>query len=162
MPVDAQRFREALASFATGVAVVTTRTGEGLHGFTVNAFCPVAAAPPLVLVCVDRLARGAALIEEAGAFGVSILGARQMFLADRFAGRGPLVNRQFGGAPYFVTATGAPLLRGALAWLDCAVAERHTAGDHELYLGLVLAAGEGDPEARPLVYWNRAYRALLA
>ncbi len=157
--VEPDVFREALARFATGVAAVTTATPEGLHGVTVNAFCPVSTEPPLVLVCIDSLSRSADLLLESGFYGVSILSASQQFLADRFAGRGPLVNRRFDDAPYFTAATGAPLLRDALAWLDCRTVAVHEAGDHHVFVGEAQAAGSGDAGAA-LVYADRRYWRL--
>ncbi len=157
--VDLDRLREALARRAAGVTIVTTTTAEGLYGITVTAFCPVSERPPLVLVSIDSLTRTADLLTESGIYGVSLLGGRQGFLADRFAGRGPLVNRRFDGAPYFTAATGAPLLRGCLAWLDCRTAAIHEAGDHLLFVASVEAAGPGAADSA-LVYFDRRYYAL--
>ena len=157
--VDPAVFRDTLARWPAGVAVVTTVTAEGLHGVTVNAFCPVSEAPPLVLVCIDSLARSAELLVEGGCYGVSILGGRQEFLADRFAGRGPLVNRRFDEAPYFTAATGAPLLQGCLAWLDCRIVATHEAGDHLIFVGQAEAAGAGEATTA-LVYADRRYWRL--
>jgi flavin reductase (DIM6/NTAB) family NADH-FMN oxidoreductase RutF len=159
MAVDADRFRDAVARFASGVAVVTTRSTEGLHGLTVSSFCALSLAPPLVLVCIDRLAQSAELLAASRVFGVSVLSGSQQFLADRFAGRGPLVNRRFDGVPYFVAHTGAPLLRGSLAWLDCTLAAAYPGGDHVIFVGQVEAAGT-EPAPTALVYWNRAFYRL--
>ncbi|HLI28366.1 MAG TPA: flavin reductase family protein [Chloroflexota bacterium] len=159
MAVDADRFRDAVARFASGVAVVTTRGAEGLHGLTVSSFCALSLAPPLVLVCLDRLAQSAELLAASRVFGVSILSGPQQFLADRFAGRGPLVNRRFDGVPYFTAHTGAPLLRGSLAWLDCTLAAEYPGGDHVIFVGQVEAAGT-EPAPTALVYWNRGFYRL--
>jgi flavin reductase (DIM6/NTAB) family NADH-FMN oxidoreductase RutF len=156
---DTSAFRDAMARWASGVAAVTTVTAEGLHGVTVSAFCAVSPRPPLVLVCIDSLSRSAELLAEAGCYAVSILAGGQEFLADRLAGRGPLIDRRFTGAPYFTAVTGAPVLRGCLAWLDCRVAATYQAGDHQIFLGAVEAAGVGDAAA-PLVYWERRYWRL--
>ncbi|SRR5579884_1011105 len=157
--LDLDDLRDALARRAAAVAVVTTATAEGLYGLTVTAFCPVSERPPLVLVAIDSLTRGADLLAESGVYGVSLLSGRQGFLADRFAGRGPLVNRRFDGAPYFTAATGAPLLRGCLAWLDCRLVATHAAGDHRLFVGAVEAAGRGEADSA-LVYFDRRYYPL--
>ena len=151
--------KETFARRASAVAVVTTRTDAGLYGITVTAFCPVSTAPPLVLVSIDSLTRGADLLAASGCYGVTLLGARQGFLADRFAGRAPLVNPRFDEAPYFTAASGAPLLRGGVAWFDCRVVGIHEAGDHRLFVGAVEAAGRGDAAAA-LVYIDRRYHAL--
>jgi flavin reductase (DIM6/NTAB) family NADH-FMN oxidoreductase RutF len=159
MSVDHDLLRDTFARRAAAVTVVTTATAEGLSGLTVTAFCPVSEQPPLVLVSVESLSRSAELLAESGCYGVSLLGGRQGFLADRFAGRAPLVNRRFDEAPYFTAATGAPLLRGCLAWVDCRVVATHAAGDHLLFVGAVEAAGTGEADAA-LVYFDRRYYSL--
>jgi flavin reductase (DIM6/NTAB) family NADH-FMN oxidoreductase RutF len=157
---DSLAFRRIVGQFATGVVVVTTATDEGLHGLTVNAFCSVSLEPPLVLVCVDRLARGHDRLAEAGAFGVSILSDRQEFLAERFAGRAPLVSPRFDGVPYLTAATGAPLLREAVAWLDCRLWATYDGGDHSIFVGEVLAAELADERAAPLLFHAGRYSRL--
>jgi flavin reductase (DIM6/NTAB) family NADH-FMN oxidoreductase RutF len=154
--VDAATFRRVVGRFATGVVVVTTRTDEGLHGLTANAFCSVSLAPLLVLVCVDKLARGHERLMQAGAFAISILSDRQEFLADRFAGRAPLVNARFDGVPHHEAVTGAPVLDGCVAWLDCRLWATYDGGDHAIFVGEVGATGE-DPEARPLLFLDSRY-----
>ncbi|HYU18910.1 MAG TPA: flavin reductase family protein [Chloroflexota bacterium] len=156
--VDPLTFRRIVGQFATGVVVITTATQDGLHGLTVNAFCSVSLEPPLVLVCVDRLARGHDRIAQAGAFGISILSDRQEFLADRLAGRAPLVNARFDAAPYLVGVTGAPLLKGSIAWLDCRLWATYDGGDHSIFVGEVLAAALLDEQATPLLFHAGRYR----
>ncbi len=52
--VSAERFRDALAHFATGVAVITAPAPVGPHGITVNAFTSLSLDPPLVLICIEH------------------------------------------------------------------------------------------------------------
>jgi flavin reductase (DIM6/NTAB) family NADH-FMN oxidoreductase RutF len=56
--------------------------------------------------------------------------------------------------------TGAPILKDALAWLDCRIHARYPAGSHTIYVGAVAASCVPEEEAPPLVYWNRGYRKL--
>lgn len=158
--LDELLFRRVVGRFATGVVVVTTAADDGLHGLTVNAFSSVSLEPLLVLVCVDRFARGHDRIAEAGTFGLSILSDRQELLAERFAGRAPLVNARFDGAPYRTAVTGAPLLQGAAGWLDCRLWATYDGGDHAIFVGEVLAAGASDEEAAPLLYHAGRYTRL--
>ena len=155
--LDSTTFRRIVGRFATGVVVVTTVTDEGFHGLTANAFCSVSLEPPLLLVCADRLARGHDRIAQTGAFGVSILSDRQEFLAERFAGRAPLVNARFDGAPYLTAKTGAPLLKEAVAWLDCRLWATYDGGDHSIFVGEVVAAALGDEKAGPLLFYAGRY-----
>src|SRR3712207_6274759 len=104
--------RKTLGMFATGVAIMTTRTGEDVHGMTANAFMSVSLEPPLVLISIDRRAKMCGLLHEGACFGVNILGADQQDLSDRFAGR-PLPDDV--GQPSFTIVHDTPLVDGALA-----------------------------------------------
>jgi flavin reductase (DIM6/NTAB) family NADH-FMN oxidoreductase RutF len=157
---DPGTVRRVASRFATGVAVVTTRTDAGFHGVTVSSFTWVSYDPPLVLICLDKLLHSHDLVEESGIFGVSILSADQEFLAERFAGRAPLVDARFSGVPYHTTATGAPLIEGALGWLDCRLHATYVGGDHSIFVGLVVAAEFG-VDGRPLLYYVGRYADLL-
>lgn len=142
------------------MVIVTTRHGGELHGVTVTAFCLAAVEPPRVLVCIETPSRSATLIVAAGIFAANAVAWRQMFLADRFAGRGPLVDAHFSGVPHHLGASGAPLLDGALAWLECRVAMAWPVGDHLLFLGDVISATAADGGTEALVYFRRRYYRL--
>ena len=157
--VDERAMKRVTALFAAGVCVVTTRHAGGLHGLTVSAYLTVSWNPPLVLASIETLSQSCDFIIAAGVFAVNFLSDRQEFLAERFAGRAPLVNARFDGVSYHFEATGAPVLEGVLAWLDCRVQQVLDAGDHTLFLGRVLALGEGQP-GRALVYFARRYRTV--
>lgn len=159
MTVDAPTFRQVMGRFASGVAVVTTLRPEGFHGLTVNAFCSVSLDPPLVLVCIDHFTVSQQYVRESGFFGVSILSRDQAFLADRLAGRAPLVNPQFDGVPYQIAVTGAPLLSEAVAWLDCRVVAEDDGGDHAIFVAQVEAAGAGSG-SEPLVFFGGGFVRL--
>ncbi|AUS82055.1 flavin reductase [Actinoalloteichus sp. AHMU CJ021] len=148
--------------FATGVVVLTV-TGERVHGMTANAVSSVSLRPPLVLCCVGRSATMHDAITAASGFAVSVLAADQEDTARYFADR----NRPRGAAQFDTVAcepgprTGAPLLAGALAWLECELTTSVTAGDHTVFLGEVVTArrGRGD---RALTFFGGGYRALPA
>ena len=146
--------------FASGVAVVTYKQEDSLRGLTVASFTTVSIQPPLVSACIGTDLESHALIPAAGAFGVSILADAQEFLSERFAGRGPLVDAAFAGVPYFTKVTGAPLLEGSLAWLDCAVHATHSAGDHLIVVGRVLWGDDNPNSPNPLIYFSRLYADL--
>ncbi|MFQ5382537.1 MAG: flavin reductase family protein [Dehalococcoidia bacterium] len=147
-------FRSALSRFASGVTVVTARSGDGTDvGFTASAFSSLSLDPPLVLVCLDRSAESFPVFEQAPSFAISILGADQEEAAVRFATRGA---DKFGGSVLEAgDATGLPLVAGAIAHLECAMHDQLEGGDHVILVGRVVrAASNGD---RPLLYFNRAF-----
>lgn len=154
--IDPDRFREALARFASGVTVVTTIGADGRpYGLTVSSFCSVSLVPPLVLVCIDLRSDAHAGFDASGVFGVSVLAEDQEEISQRFA---------WGGAEKFDAVTlepggsGVPLVPGALARLECRVVAAHDAGDHTIYVGEVVATAVRP--GRPLVYHQGAYRRL--
>jgi flavin reductase (DIM6/NTAB) family NADH-FMN oxidoreductase RutF len=143
-----------MGHFATGVTVLTT-AGENGHGMTANAFTSVSLEPPMVLCCVAFTARMHEAVVAAGGYAVSVLSSEQRDQAKYFADK-----KRPGGAEQFDAvdwvpgpATGAPLLSGALAWLECELAETYAGGDHSIFLGRVLAAGSGAAE-QPLVFYQ--------
>jgi flavin reductase len=159
---DALALRKVLSTFATGVTVVTAVGGlGGPCGMTVNSFTSVSLDPPLVLFCVKRGARVHGAIRDAGTFAVSVLSARQQtaarYFADRSRPRGPgefsAVDAESG------QHTGAPILNGALAWLECRLAADHDGGDHSIVVGEVLAAHIGQ-HADPLLFYRGAFHRL--
>ncbi len=149
-----ETFRAAMRRFPTGVTVVTTMLDGMLKGFTANAVASVSADPPMILVCVNRRARSHPIIAAAGHFCVNILRLEQQPLAERFARGG--TGEGFGTLPFTCARTGSPVLDGTLAYLDCELAEEHSAGTHTIFLGTVLACGASD--GSPLGYFNASYR----
>ncbi|MEJ2885806.1 flavin reductase family protein [Actinomycetospora aeridis] len=152
----ARSLRAVMGSFATGVTVLTTPGPDG-HGMTANAVTSVSLDPPLVLACVARTSRIHAAIERSGALGVSVLGGDQVAAAHWFADKGrPSGARQFDAVDHALGAhTAAPLITGALGWLECRVVTTHDGGDHAIVVGEVLAADTGADDADPALLFHR-------
>lgn len=136
--------------FPTGVTVVTSVREAEPRGVTVSAFASVSLDPPLVLICINREARSYLYISSSQVFCVNILAGDQRHLAERFAGK--LREHQFDGVEYDVDVTGAAVLRGTVAHLDCEVAEEHHAGSHSIFIGRVVSAKSRT--GSPLGYYN--------
>ena len=150
-------FREAMSRFASGVTVVTAHRGDERFGITASSFTGVSMEPPLVLVCIARNLHTHAAIEESRAFAVNILGVHQLEVGQRFAGLTPETGDRFAGLAWSVGLTGAPLLDGSLAALDCRLHARHGGGDHTIFVGSVAEVRMASEKA-PLLYHNRLWR----
>ncbi|MEV6046927.1 flavin reductase family protein [Streptomyces xanthochromogenes] len=152
--------REAMSRFATGVIVLSVG-GEHIHGMTANAFSSVSLDPPKVLCCVSHSAVMHKSVLSAGRFGISVLGAEQEALARHFADKKrPLGPEQFSGLDWRPGAiTGAPLLHGALAWLECELSEHHDANDHSIFLGEVVNSGVSADRAG-LLFFNGVFQQV--
>jgi flavin reductase ActVB len=157
--VDSTAFREALARFASGVTVVTTRDAAGAPaGFTATSFSSLSLDPPLVLVCLDKRADSFPAFEAAGHFAVSILAADQAEQARRFATKG--TDKFAGVAVEWGAVTGLPLLPDALVQLECRTHQVLDGGDHIIIVGEVVRAVSSDAE--PLLHFNRRFGRFVA
>lgn len=153
-------FRAALGAFATGVTVITTRGEDHLFGMTANAFSSVSLEPPLVLVCVISGTEGAKVIEQNNIFAINMLGAAQEAISRYFSSKErPRGLDAFREVPHAVAVTGAPILEGISGFLDCRLHAAHAAGDHEIFIGEVVALGSY-PDVRPLLFHGGKYRFL--
>jgi 3-hydroxy-9,10-secoandrosta-1,3,5(10)-triene-9,17-dione monooxygenase reductase component len=160
VPVSVQStgFRAVMGQFATGVTVVTTLDGDRPQGITVNAMASVSLEPPMVMIALDRRRFINPAIEAGGRFAINILAEGQQWLSDCFAGANVNPGRDaFCGASWDAGETGMPLLRGAIASLECRLVDRLETGDHHLFVGAVEAAHLQDEAAPPLLYHRRRY-----
>lgn len=154
--------RDVMRQFATGIVVLTT-AGEHCHGMTANAFSSVSLDPPLVLCCVAGTATMHGAISRAGGFAVSVLDASQEHLARYFTDkRRPRGPAQFDAVdcrrgPH----TGAPLMSGALAWLECSLTDSHEGGDHSIFVGRVLGSSRGTG-SEALLHFGGAYERVAS
>lgn len=159
--VSPAALRHAMAQFAAGVTVVTTRWQGIAHAMTATAFCSVSLEPPLVLVCVGHSSRFHAAVTGSGQWAASVLAADQDQIARHFAHRGRDLLTQFDSVPSRpAPVTGSPLVLGALTWLDCRTYATHHGGDHTIVVGEVLQTAEIGPRAEPLTYFRSRYAGL--
>lgn len=149
-----QEFRAAMGHFATGVTVVTAARHGRVRGITANAVMSVSLDPLLVVVAVGRGGEMCGVLRTVGAYGISVLTAAQRDVAVRFADpRRPSGPGQFDGVDIWrAPVSGAPLITGAAAWLDCAVVRVIEAGDHAMFLGEVRAVGCAHGSPGPLLF----------
>jgi flavin reductase len=127
-------FRRVMASFVTGVTVITTQVRGEVRGMTANAFMSGSLDPPLCVISVAKKARMHAFLTEAGHFGVNILARGQESLIGHFAGR-PVE----GIDPQYEYAGDTPVFAHANATIAATVTARHDCGDHSLFVGHVFA-----------------------
>jgi len=156
--LDSAEFRHVLGRFPSGMVVVAAMDAGTPAGMAIQAFASVSLEPPMIGFFPGRTSSTWPRIERAGRFAVSVLGAEQAWLCERFAARD--VDR-FAGVEWTVGSTGSPLIGGAEAWIECDLERVDPAGDHWAVLGRVTALSSGgDPD--PLVFWRGAFRRLAA
>ena len=161
MPVTPQLYREIMACFPTGVAIVTAHEAGGRpRGLTLSAFCAVSLDPPLVLVCVDKASNTLPALQVSGGFTVNFLAGGREHLAVLYASK---AAEKFDGIAWRPPdlPEGGPILHlDCAAYAVCLTRQAVEAGDHWVFIGEVRegAVVEG---RLPLVYHRRSFVDLV-
>lgn len=142
---DQRQLRDALGTFVTGVAVMTTRDKDGVaHGVTANSFSSVSLEPPLILWSHALTSRSYFAFRDANHFAVNILAEDQMAISNHFAHSR---DDKFNGVAHRAGLGDAPIIGGAAAYLECVKVESYLVGDHMLYIGRVERIGKSPRKA---------------
>ncbi|MGL5168031.1 MAG: flavin reductase family protein [Afipia sp.] len=159
--VVAEVFRGAMRQLATGVSVLTTGRDENITGITVTSLSSLSVDPPTLIVSIDRASLFWPRLQRYHAFGVNILSASQLEIADRFAGTGSSEGPgRFSGVEWTSGVSGVPLLTDALAAVDCEVEELIERHSHAIVIGRVLEIRTSARRKGALAYWQRQYVAI--
>ena len=153
MKFDNLEYRKTLGKFVTGVTIITTCEKDGTpRGFTANSFTSVSLEPPLILICIGDFNEGLELFKNSEYFAVNILKESQVDISNLFAQ--PLKNK-FEEIEWSNSKFGVPIIKGALAWLECKNFDQKRSGDHLILIGNVKNFhNEG---GYPLAYYNGNY-----
>jgi flavin reductase (DIM6/NTAB) family NADH-FMN oxidoreductase RutF len=158
--VSPDHFRGAMRHLAGGVSVITVGRGKDISGMTVTSVSSLSVEPPTLIVSINRESSSWPLLKRHGFFGVNILTADQLDVAERFTGKGGLKGAdRFAGAQWTTRVSGVPLLVGALSAIDCEaedIIERHS---HALVAGRVLDI-QASQRTAALAYWQGRYVAI--
>jgi len=148
--MDQDAKKTALRMIPYGLYVLTARTAEGdVTAATVNWVTQASFTPPLVVVGVKADSHSFEVVQSAGAFTLNVLGKGQNDVAFAFFKSPEVDEQQIGGHAYRLGATGAPILDGPIAFLECKVREISTGGDHAIVIAEVVDAGVAkQPEGR--------------
>lgn len=152
-----EALKASMSCLPTGVVLVTNWIRGRAWGTTVSACSSLSLSPPLLLVCLGSDSVATRAIMEQQSFGVSVLSADQVPVAQR--GSAP-------GQPKFVddlvsedTELGSPMLVGALSWIHCELYNALSVGDHVVVIGEVISS-VSNAHREPLVYHQRQFRSL--
>ena len=148
--LDRSIFRDAMAGLGTAVNIITSDGAAGLAGCTASAVSGLTDEPPTLLVCINR---------SNGKLCVNVLSAEQQTLAAHFATSALPIAERFAAAQWERLVTGAPVLHGALASLDCEIESVTEVGTHTVFFCAVKDARThvaGDA----LIYYGRRYHRV--
>jgi 3-hydroxy-9,10-secoandrosta-1,3,5(10)-triene-9,17-dione monooxygenase reductase component len=155
--LDQARFREVLGHFATGITIVTASEDGEPVGFSCQSFAALSLDPPMVILAPAKSSTSWPRIAEAGAFAINILAEHQEAICLNFAVSG---GDKFDGVAWTAGTTGAPLIKGSLATIECTLGAIYEGGDHELVTGHVVAMEVGS--GSPLLFYRSGFGRFVA
>lgn len=153
--IDPGDFRQTLGHFPTGVTVVTAAGADRPIGVAIGSFASISLDPPLVGFFLGTESGSWPPMEASGHFCVNVLAADQQELCGVMASR---AEDKFDGvdtAP--APGSGAPILPGVVAVIDCRIDQVVPTGDHNLIIGRVLHLEVGGDDADPMVFFKGQY-----
>src|SRR3984957_11510371 len=155
-PIDQHHFKDALSHFATGVTVVTAVEDGQPVGFTCQSFTALSLNPPMIAIAPAKSSTSWPRMVKAGVFSVNILTDDQESLCRSFAASG---GNKFVGVSWHFGLSGAPVIDGCLAVVECALDSIYEAGDHELVTGHVLSLDVG--RGGPLLFYRSKLTKII-
>lgn len=158
--MDSKDFRNAMKQQAGAVAIIATGTVGQRTGMTATAVCSLSDDPPMVLICVNKNASANIAIKSSRSFSVNFLCSQQEEIATCFAGMtGLKAEARFVHGEWVTLETGAPVLTGALASLDCELINEHQYATHSIFIGAVKSVLSGE-EVESLFYLRGKFTRL--
>jgi flavin reductase (DIM6/NTAB) family NADH-FMN oxidoreductase RutF len=157
--IEKRAFRDTLGRMPTGVTVVTTSDSTGFRaGATVGSFTSLSLDPPLVLFSLDKSANCHPQFLGCRYFSVNVLAEDQTELSNIFASKDdrPWDDLDLAEGEY----SPAPLLKGCVAYIECALEATYPGGDHDIFVGRVLKLWNEGLDRRPMLFFGGAYRRL--
>ena len=145
--------RDVLGHFVSGVVVVTSNGPDGPVGFTCQSFASLSLDPPLLTFSPARTSTTWPRIREIGTFCVNILAADHQHYSAGFARSG---TDKFASVAWEPAPSGAPVLGGISAWIDCSLEREYDGGDHTIVVGRVHSL-RADPGQLPLLFYRGGY-----
>jgi flavin reductase (DIM6/NTAB) family NADH-FMN oxidoreductase RutF len=153
--IDPAIYRKVLGNYPTGVCAITAVADDGVHAaMVVGTFTSVSLDPPLVGFFPDKRSQSWPQVARAGRFCVNILGADQQALCRQLAMSG---QDKYADVDFTLSPNKSPILKDAIAWIDCDIAQVMEAGDHYLVLGRVIDMAVERESDDPMLFFRGCY-----
>jgi len=141
--VDPAVKKSVLRLFTYGLYAVGARHGDTASGMTANWVLQSSFEPPMLTLAVEADSHTCQVIQASGAFAVSVYDSGQRELAGRLGRSYAKHPEKLDGETWKPgPATGSPVLAAGLGWVECRVRSSLPSGDHILFVGEVVEAGQ--------------------
>ena len=140
--LDQQAKKTMLRKIPHGLYICGVKEGDEMNGFTVSWLMQSSFEPPLVVNCVKKGTTSHEMIENTQVFALSFLEEGQKDLAASFFKPKTRVGNKFADVEFYEgEATGCPIIKDSLGYIECKVVGTVDKGDHTVYVSEVISAG---------------------
>ena len=154
---DGTAFRQTMGNFCSGIVIVTANFEGAPVGFAAQSFVSLSLDPPLVAFCPGKTSSSWPKIRASAGFCINILAVGQ---ADVCATMAQPSADKFATVEWRKGLSGAPILAGVLAHIECDLEAEHDAGDHTIAVGHVRHFESPHGQGEPLLYFRSRYGAF--
>lgn len=140
--MDQQAKKTMLRKIPHGLYICGVKEGEDMNGFTVSWLMQSSFEPPLIVNCVKKGTTSHKMIENTKVFAISFLEDGQKDLAAAFFKPKTRVGNKFEDVEFYEgEATGCPIIKDSLGYIECKVVSMVEEGDHTVCVCEVIASG---------------------
>jgi flavin reductase (DIM6/NTAB) family NADH-FMN oxidoreductase RutF len=151
--VSMDDFKAAMRALPAGISAVTTRSGEDVAGIIISSLTSVSATPPMVGFFVQRNASARDTLLRAGRFVANVLGEDHHAVISDFL-KAPQGAARFAAGQWREGDHGLPVLKDALASIECDIVCTELLGTHDLIVGKIRKTTCS--HANPIINFNAA------
>ena len=152
--IDEVAFRQILGNYPTGVTLVSVNDNEGPFAMVIGSFGSVSLDPVLVQFMPAKNSKTWERIAATGSYCVNVLNEKQLELSNSFFDKS---KDPFDSIEWRKEATGSPVIKDCVAWVDCSIGDIHDAGDHYIVIGEVQRIGSENQKDGPLLFLGGSY-----
>lgn len=145
--------KRCLGQMMHGVQVVGSSWGGVDRAYCSHWVTQVSFAEPIVMASVSPRHDTYPLMKESGRFSVSVLAGDQVAVGQYFSYPGRKFH--YIATEFLQSWHELPVVKDAIAWLDCRIIESKTMVDHELFFARVEAVEGLRLREAPLTYSSR-------
>ena len=156
--LNEQAKKTMLRKIPHGLYVCGAKDGDNVNGFTASWVMQSSFTPPMVITCIKADSTSHAMVKASQVFSLSILEAGQKEIAQNFFKPIRRTGNKFEDIEFYEgDETGCPIIKDSLGYVECKVVGAVEEGDHTVFVGEVIGAGE-HREGKPLLLedtgWN--------
>ena len=132
--------KNILKKIPYGLYVIGVKDKNSQHAFTGSWLSQCSMKPPRIMLGVRHGAHSLEMIKEGKAFSVNFMAKKDKKIFEQFFKTPPSNGNRFGDLEFSLKKTRTPILKDAVAYLECEVKNIFETGDHSIVIGEVVEA----------------------